>query len=182
MALHPGLLIGDRYLLAQQIAVGGMGEVWEATDQLLGRQVAVKLLRSEFGSDKEFIDRFRVEARTAGVINHRNIAAVHDYGEDADAPDGATAFLVMELVHGEPLSTRLSNRGRLGAAETLAVLEQAGRALQAAHGHGFVHRDVKPGNILLSSDDFDADDDDDDAAGADAAAEAAEGTADDVPA
>src|SRR5882757_9585817 len=158
MALHPGLLIGDRYLLAQQIAVGGMGEVWEAADQLLGRQVAVKLLRSEFGKDAEFIDRFRVEARTAGVINHHNIAAVHDYGEDAAAPDGATAFLVMELVHGEPLSSRLASKGKLEPAETLALLEQAGRALQAAHEHGFVHRDVKPGNILLSSEEDTAED------------------------
>jgi serine/threonine-protein kinase len=147
MSLQPGRVVGHRYRLTHRIAVGGMGEVWEAADMRLGRAVAIKVLRSELGGDGEFVDRFRVEARTTASLNHRNIASVHDYGED-----GAVAYLVMELVHGEPLSTRLATRGRLGPVPTLDLLEQAGRALQAAHARGFVHRDVKPGNILLADD------------------------------
>jgi len=152
MALRSGDQIADRYQLNRRIAVGGMGEVWEAADERLGRTVAIKVLKPEIGSDPEFLERFRTEARIAASINHRGIAGVHDYGEDV-TPDGTpTAYIVMELVRGEPLSTRLATRGKLGAVLTLDLLEQAGRALQAAHSKGFVHRDVKPGNILLSED------------------------------
>jgi serine/threonine protein kinase len=152
MALASGDQIADRYQLSSRIAVGGMGEVWEAADERLGRTVAIKVLKPELGSDPEFLERFRGEARIAASLNHRGIAGVHDYGEDT-TPDGTpTAYIVMELVRGEPLSTRLAARGKLGAVLTLDLLEQAGRALQAAHTHGFVHRDVKPGNILLADD------------------------------
>ncbi|MGI8817342.1 MAG: protein kinase domain-containing protein, partial [Pseudonocardia sp.] len=158
-SLDAGHLIADRYRLSRRIAVGGMGEVWETEDQQLGRTVAVKLLKPEFGADPEFLDRFRVEAHTAASMNHRNIAAVYDYGEDegegGGGKDGAvrskTLYLVLELVPGEPLSTRLDTHGRLEPDATLDLLEQAGRGLQAAHEHGFVHRDVKPGNILLAA-------------------------------
>ncbi|HEX4248336.1 MAG TPA: serine/threonine-protein kinase [Pseudonocardia sp.] len=152
MALKPGDQIAERYHLNRRIAIGGMGEVWEAADERLGRTVAIKVLKPEIGSDPEFLERFRTEARIAASINHRGIAGVHDYGEDV-TPDGTpTAYIVMELVRGEPLSTRLATRGKLGTVLTLDLLEQAGRALQAAHSRGFVHRDVKPGNILLSED------------------------------
>ncbi len=152
MALSEGTVIDARYRLVRQIAVGGMGEVWEAADTRLGRPVAVKVLKAELSHDQEFLHRFRIEARTTASINHAGIAAVHDYGE-ADAGGGKrTAYLVMELVEGEPLSARLANRKRLTPDRTLDVLEQAGRALQAAHDRGFVHRDVKPGNILLMPD------------------------------
>jgi eukaryotic-like serine/threonine-protein kinase len=152
MALKPGDHIAERYQLNHRIAVGGMGEVWESADERLGRTVAIKVLKPEIGSDPEFLERFRTEARIAASINHRGIAGVHDYGEDI-TPDGTpTAYIVMELVRGEPLSARLATRGKLGAVLTLDLLEQAGRALQAAHSKGFVHRDVKPGNILLSED------------------------------
>jgi serine/threonine-protein kinase len=152
MALATGDRIAERYKLTRKIAVGGMGEVWEAWDERLGRTVAIKVLKSEIGSDPDFVERFRTEARIAASLNHRGIAGVHDYGED-NTPDGPpTAFLVMELVRGEPLSLRLASRGALGAAVTLDVLEQAGRGLQAAHARGFVHRDVKPGNILIAED------------------------------
>jgi serine/threonine protein kinase len=152
MALKLGDQIASRYELKNRIAVGGMGEVWEADDERLGRTVAIKVLKSEIGSDPEFLERFRTEARIAASLNHRGIAGVHDYGEDV-TPDGTpTAYIVMELVRGEPLSTRLATQGKLGPVLTLDLLEQAGRALHAAHSRGFVHRDVKPGNILLAED------------------------------
>jgi serine/threonine protein kinase len=149
--LAAGQKIADRYQLDRRIAVGGMGEVWEASDTRLGRSVAVKVLRPELSDDPEFLHRFRIEARTVASLDHTGIAAVHDYGED-DGPAGRrTAYLVMELVRGEPLSTLIS-RGPIETDETLRLLEEAAWALQAAHERGFVHRDVKPGNILVRND------------------------------
>lgn len=152
MTLAPGLLLADRYQLGHRIAVGGMGEVWEATDQRLGRPVAVKILKSEFTSDPEFVDRFRTEARITAALNNPGIAAVYDYGETQTYRGGPkdTAFLVMELVAGEPLSAVLARSPRLPVNRTLDMLEQSGRALQEAHARGLVHRDIKPGNILIT--------------------------------
>ncbi|MEU5691082.1 serine/threonine-protein kinase [Actinosynnema sp. NPDC020468] len=149
--LTSGQLLAERYRLSRRIAVGGMGEVWEADDSRLDRRVAVKVLKAELSGDSEFLNRFRIEARTTASLNHPGIAAVHDYGETASIPDGPedTAYLVMELVEGEPLAAVIA-RGRLTADRTLDVLEQAGNALQAAHERGLVHRDVKPGNILVT--------------------------------
>jgi eukaryotic-like serine/threonine-protein kinase len=150
--LAAGQLIADRYQLDRRIAVGGMGEVWQATDTRLGREVAVKVLRPELSDDPEFLHRFRIEARTVASLDHTGIAAVHDYGEDTPGEGGKrTAYLVMELVRGEPLSAVIA-RGPLPTAETLRVIEETARALQAAHERGFVHRDVKPGNILVRTD------------------------------
>ncbi|MFL6144304.1 MAG: protein kinase domain-containing protein [Labedaea sp.] len=150
--LTSGQLLADRYRLARRIAVGGMGEVWEAADTRLDRRVAVKVLKPELCGDAEFLHRFRTEARTTASINHPGIAAVHDYGETAGVLDGPkdTAYLVMELVEGEPLAAILARERRINAERTLDILEQAGIALQAAHERGYVHRDVKPGNILIT--------------------------------
>jgi serine/threonine protein kinase len=149
--LTSGQLLADRYRLARRIAVGGMGEVWEAADTRLDRRVAVKVLKPELCGDAEFLHRFRTEARTTASLNHPGIAAVHDYGETAGVLDGPkdTAYLVMELVEGEPLAAILARERRINADRTLDILEQAGNALQAAHERGYVHRDVKPGNILI---------------------------------
>ena len=146
MTLSTGQLLAERYRLGRRIAVGGMGEVWEAVDSRLDRQVAVKVLRQELSGDDEFRHRFRAEARTTASLNHPGIAGVHDYGETSEQ----TAYLVMELVTGEPLTAVLARQRRLSAEHTLDILEQAGNALQAAHERGLVHRDVKPGNILLT--------------------------------
>ncbi|WP_226363530.1 serine/threonine-protein kinase [Pseudonocardia abyssalis] len=151
-AFAAGVLIADRYQLDRRIAVGGMGEVWEASDTRLGRSVAVKVLRPELSDDEEFLHRFRIEARTVASLDHTGIAAVHDYGEDDPSDSGRrTAYLVMELVRGEPLSAVIA-RGPIDTAETLRIIEETARALQAAHERGFVHRDVKPGNILVRTD------------------------------
>ncbi|MCR3720358.1 MULTISPECIES: serine/threonine-protein kinase [Prauserella salsuginis group] len=147
--LSTGQLIAERYRLTSQIAVGGMGEVWEASDTRLDRPVAVKILKAELSGNAEFLHRFRAEAKTTASLNHQNIAAVHDYGE-TEAGESAIAFLVMEMVEGEPLAGILQREGRISAERTLDVLEQAGHALQAAHERGLVHRDVKPGNIMVT--------------------------------
>ena len=154
MVLAPDVSLGSRYRLLSRIAVGGMGEVWRAEDTVLGRAVAVKVLRSELTSDQTFLDRFRAEARHAAALAHPGIASVYDYGEvaspGADRPD--TAFLVMELVDGEPLSALLAREQQLPADRTLDILAQTAAALGAAHAVGVIHRDVKPGNILIRPD------------------------------
>ena len=157
MAPTTGTLLADRYRLGRRIAVGGMGEVWEAQDSRLDRIVAVKILKAELSGDPEFLHRFRTEARTAASLNNSGITAVHDYGEtttDWTTANGTVqvpvAYLVMELVRGEPLAQILAVHGRLGVDYTLDILEQCGHALEAAHERGLVHRDVKPGNILVT--------------------------------
>ncbi|WP_037367461.1 serine/threonine-protein kinase [Amycolatopsis orientalis] len=147
--LSSGQLLAERYKLTNRIAVGGMGEVWQASDTRLDRVVAVKVLKAELSGDAEFLHRFRTEARMTASLNHAGIAAVHDYGETVDE-DLSIAYLVMEYVEGDPLAGILAKHGRLTADCTLDLLEQAGNALQAAHEQGLVHRDVKPGNILVT--------------------------------
>lgn len=149
--LHPGATIDSRYRLNRHIASGGMGAVWEATDQVLDRRVAMKVLKPEFSSDPEFVERFRIEARTTARLNHHGIAGVYDYGEVTDPATGQSlAYLVMELVHGEPLNAVIARMGKLPVRHALDMLEQTGRALYAAHRTGLVHRDIKPGNILVT--------------------------------
>ncbi|MGB7797479.1 MAG: protein kinase [Pseudonocardiaceae bacterium] len=150
-----GQVLAGRYRLGRRIAIGGMGEVWEAADARLDRQVAVKVLKPELSGDAEFRHRFHTEARMTASLNHPGIAAVHDYGEAASGPDSAdhlVAYLVMELVAGDPLDAILMRHPRLGVSRTLDILGQAGAALQAAHERGLVHRDIKPGNILITPD------------------------------
>ena len=140
-------LLADRYRLDEQIAVGGTGQVWRATDTVLDRTVAVRTMGPEYVADDELVERFRAEARAASGLSHPGIASVYDFGE---APDGA--WLVMELVDGEPLSTLLRREGTLPADRVLDVVAQTAGALQAAHAGGVVHRDVKPGNLLVRPD------------------------------
>ncbi|GAA2718822.1 serine/threonine-protein kinase [Actinocorallia aurantiaca] len=140
-------LFGHRYRLLERLASGGMGDVWRASDEQLGRTVAVKRLRAEYLADDVARRRFRAEARTAAALMHPNIARVYDYGEQEDL-----AYLVLELVGGEPLSELLRRSGRLGVETTLELVAQVARGLHAAHSAGVVHRDVKPGNLLLDAD------------------------------
>ena len=151
MSLHSGALLSGRYRLLRLIATGGMGQVWEADDAVLDRHVAVKVLKAEYSSDPEFVDRFRSEAKVTARISHPGIATVYDYGQIDDPASGnPLSYLVMELVVGEPLSDVLAREGTLPLRHTLDMLEQTGRALNAAHAIGLVHRDVKPGNILIT--------------------------------
>ena len=142
-----GLTFGGRYELSSRIAIGGMGEVWEATDLIIGRPVAIKILKDEYLGDPGFLERFRAEARHAALVNHEGIANVYDYGEE----DGS-AFLVMELVPGEPLSSILEREHTLSPDRVLDVVSQTAMALHAAHAAGLVHRDIKPGNLLVTPD------------------------------
>jgi serine/threonine-protein kinase len=125
-----------------------MGEVWAATDTVLGRDVAVKILRAAFVDSPVFLQRFRAEARHTAALAHPGIASVFDYGEDLVDGRGV-AYLVMELVPGKPLSEVMAERGPLPVETVLLLLAQAAEALHAAHEMGVVHRDVKPGNLLL---------------------------------
>jgi serine/threonine-protein kinase len=142
-----GVSFGGRYELQSRIAIGGMGEVWEATDHVIGRTVAIKILKDEYMGDPGFLERFRAEARHAALVNHEGIASVFDYGEE-----NGSAFLVMELVPGEALSTILERDGALSPDKTLDYVAQTASALQAAHAAGLVHRDIKPGNLLITPD------------------------------
>lgn len=140
-----GQLYGGRYRLISRIAIGGMGEVWKAHDPIILRDVAIKILKPEYMGDPGFLERFRTEAKHAARVNHEGIANVYDYGEDA-----GSAFLVMELVPGESLAKILETRKFLPEMEVLDIVAQTARALYAAHQEGLVHRDVKPGNLLIT--------------------------------
>jgi serine/threonine-protein kinase len=141
-------LLAGRYRLTDRIAAGGMGEVWRGEDVLLNRAVAVKLLPTGRAGDESFLARFRAEARYAASLSHPGIARVYDYGESAEF---GGAYLIMELVKGEPLSAILARAGRLSPDATLDIVGQAARALDAAHQAGIVHRDIKPGNLLVAA-------------------------------
>ncbi len=141
-------LLAGRYRLTGRIAAGGMGEVWRGEDELLNRPVAVKLLPTGRAGDEAFLARFRAEARYAASLSHPGIARVYDYGESAEF---GGAYLIMELVNGEPLSAILARAGRLSPDATLDIIGQAARALDTAHQADIVHRDIKPGNLLVAA-------------------------------
>ena len=142
------ITLGGRYTLTERIAIGGMGEVWKARDKVLGRTVAVKILKEEYTGDPGFLERFRAEARHTALLNHPGVANMFDYGEEDNS-----AYLVMELVPGEPLSSIIERDGTLPPDRILNFIAQTARALAAAHAQGLVHRDVKPGNLMITPDD-----------------------------
>jgi serine/threonine-protein kinase len=147
-----GIVLSGRYRLEHLIAAGGMGEVWRAHDETLGRAVAVKLMHAQLSAEPGFLARFRGEARNTAALSHPGIATVHDYGE-VPADGGATrAYLVMELVEGRPLSDVLESAGRLPADRVLDLVAQVASALTVAHAAGVVHRDIKPANLLVRPD------------------------------
>ncbi|QQS02141.1 MAG: serine/threonine-protein kinase [Austwickia sp.] len=151
MSIEPGSVYGNRYTLIDRIAYGGMGEVWKASDKVLGRTVAIKLLSPNLAEQPGFVERFREEARHTALLGHHNIATVYDYGKE-DAAGAGTSWLVMEYVEGEPLSQIIRREGPQSPRRTAMIIGQCADALQAAHEAGVVHRDVKPANILVRPD------------------------------
>src|ERR1700728_1314404 len=136
-----------RYQLNHLIALGGMAEIYRARDRLLDRPVALKVLFPELSVDRSFVERFRREAQAAANLSHPNIVPVFDWGEDT-----GTYFIVMEFIDGRPLSSILKTAGPLSAERTADIAAPVAAALGYAHKHGVVHRDVKPGNVLITDD------------------------------
>ena len=145
--LKVGMFIQNRYEIISRIGTGGMADVYKAKDHKLNRFVAVKVLKKEFREDKVFISKFRVEAQSAAGLAHANIVNVYDVGEEA-----GINYIVMELVEGITLKEYISNKGRLSAREATSIALQISAGLEAAHNNGIIHRDVKPQNIIISTD------------------------------
>ena len=141
-----GHVLGGRYHLAELVGQGGMATIYRARDTKLGRDVAIKVLRGEYGSDVSFLARFQREAQAAAQLNHPNVVAVFDYGQDPVGP-----YIVMELVTGGDLAGALRERGPLPPTVAASIAQQVADALDAAHARGIVHRDIKPSNVLLST-------------------------------
>jgi serine/threonine-protein kinase len=147
MATVVGQVLNDRYEILEKIGEGGMAVAYRGRDRVLGRVVAIKLMRPELASDAAFVARFRREARAAAGITHEHIAGVYDTGSD-----GPHHYIVMEHVEGESMRDRLRREGPLPLREALRIAAETAEALEAAHQSGVVHRDIKPHNILLGQD------------------------------
>ncbi|MCJ7751017.1 MAG: protein kinase, partial [Armatimonadetes bacterium] len=144
MATVVGQVLNDRYEILEKVGEGGMAIAYRGRDRVLGRVVAIKVMRPELATDAAFLARFRREARAAAGITHEHIASVYDTGSD-----GPYHYIVMEYVEGESMRDRLRREGPLPLAEALRIATETAKALEAAHQAGVVHRDIKPGNILL---------------------------------
>src|SRR5918999_2330112 len=142
------LVLGRRYRLREKVGEGAASEVYRADDQRLGRQVAIKLPHTQLTADRAFRRRFSAEARAAATLSHPNVVSVYDMG---GAPQGGL-FIAMEYVDGRTLADLLAERRRLDPSEALDIARQVCAGLQAAHDRGLIHRDVKPGNILIGRD------------------------------
>src|SRR3954453_2910370 len=141
----PPEIYGGRYRIERRLARGGMADVYLAHDELLDRPVALKVLFPEFATDPSFVQRFRREAQSAANLSHPNIVSVYDWGEE-----GGTYFIVMEYIEGRTLSEILRDTGPMPPERAAAVAEDIAGALGFAHRNGVIHRDVKPGNVMLS--------------------------------
>jgi serine/threonine protein kinase len=142
--LAPGTMLDGRYRIEEEIARGGMGIIYRATHVTLELPRAVKLITPQFARDRRYLERFRIEATAAARVDHPNVVAVHDFGEVDGSP-----YLVMQYVEGIDLERLVARQGPLAPRRALALLAQVADGLDAAHAMGVVHRDVKPGNILV---------------------------------
>ena len=145
--LKTGMIIAERYEIVGKIGTGGMADVYKAMDHKLNRFVAVKVLKPEFREDTTFIKKFISEAQAAAGLTHPNIVNVFDVGDD-----GGVYYIVMELIEGITLKEYISKKGKLSIKEATSIAIQVSMGLEAAHSHGIVHRDVKPQNIIISTD------------------------------
>ncbi len=146
--LAAGTLVGDRYEIVRLLGEGGMGAVYEARHKILGRSVAIKVLKPEIAHNEQLVARFLQEAKAAAELRHKNIVELTDYGVDGDRP-----YMVMELLSGEDLAHKLRRDGRMPVPQLVAILDPVLRALATAHERGVIHRDIKPENIFLVRDD-----------------------------
>src|SRR5918997_3060990 len=140
-----GQVLSGRYRLVELLGEGGMATIYRGQDAQLGREVAVKVLRSEYGRDAAFVARFRQEAQSAAALNHPNVTNVYDYGMEGGDP-----YIVMELVEGGDLGEVIRERGALEPVAAARIAQQMADALDAAHAQGIVHRDIKPTNVLIT--------------------------------
>ena len=145
--LKEGMFIQGRYEIVGKIGTGGMADVYKAKDHKLNRFVAVKVLKAEFREDKAFITKFRAEAQAAAGLAHPNIVNIYDVGEEK-----GVYFIVMELVEGITLKEYIAKKGRLAVREATSIAIQVSQGLEAAHNSGIIHRDIKPQNIIISTD------------------------------
>ena len=145
--LNNGTFIANRYEIVGQVGTGGMSDVYKAKDHTLGRYVAIKVLKSEFSEDTNFVSKFRTEAQSAAVLEHPNIVNIYDVGSE-----NGIHYIVMEYVEGITLKTYIEKKGQLTYKEALSIAIQVGRGIQAAHAKNIVHRDIKPQNIIISTD------------------------------
>lgn len=144
--LTEGMFIGDRYEIINKIGTGGMSDVYKAKDHTLGRFVAIKVLKSEFSEDVNFVTKFRTEAQSAAGLEHPNIVNIYDVGSE-----NGMHYIVMEYVEGITLKTYIEKKGQLTFKEAVSIAIQVGRGIEAAHNKGIIHRDIKPQNIIIST-------------------------------
>ena len=142
-------MIGGRYEIISLVGSGGMADVYNAVDNRLGRQVAIKVLKEEYSSDKNFVMKFRAEAQSAAGLSHPNIVNVYDVGEDE-----GLHYIVMELVEGITLKKFIERKGKLELKEAVGIAIQIAQGMEAAHAKHIIHRDIKPQNIIISKEGF----------------------------
>lgn len=145
-----GTVLGGRYRLDAKIGTGGMSDVYAATDELLGRDVAVKMMRPDLARDVSFLERFRREAQNAAKLNHPSIVAVYDTGETPES-DGSVPYIIMERVHGDTLRDIINDQGKLSLTDASKVMSEVTNALHFSHEAGIIHRDIKPANIMITN-------------------------------
>lgn len=145
-----GTVLGGRYRLDAKIGTGGMSDVYAATDELLGRDVAVKMMRPDLARDVSFLERFRREAQNAAKLNHPSIVAVYDTGETPES-DGSVPYIIMERVHGDTLRDIINDQGMLSLTDASKVMSEVTNALHFSHEAGIIHRDIKPANIMITN-------------------------------
>ncbi len=144
--LTEGMFVGDRYEIVNKIGTGGMSDVYKAKDHTLGRFVAIKVLKPEFSEDVNFVTKFRTEAQSAAGLEHPNIVNIYDVGSE-----NGMHYIVMEYVEGITLKTYIEKKGQLTFKESISIAIQVGRGIEAAHNKGIIHRDIKPQNIIIST-------------------------------